>query len=89
MRSFLTKCIGFVLPHFNILQCERREPDGSVWSKTNKGDQIWWLETNSYGNMIFSFDRKERFDMWTDNPDKLTPEQKEIFDKENPDFAEE
>ena len=31
-----------------------------------------------------SVDRKTVFNLMTDYPEKLTPEQKEIFDKENP-----
>ena len=32
----------------------------------------------------FSFDKETVFNLMTDYPDKLTPEQKTIFDKENP-----
>ena len=36
------------------------------------------------GEHSFSFDKETVFDLMKDYPDKLTPEQKEIFDKENP-----
>ena len=36
------------------------------------------------GELKFSFDRETVFNLMTDYPEKLTPEQKEIFDKENP-----
>lgn len=53
--------------------------------KKNRKDLIWWLDT-SYrdGLFIFSFDKKTDFDLFRDYPYKLTPEQKKIFDRENP-----
>jgi hypothetical protein len=33
---------------------------------------------------VFSFDKKTEFNMFRDYPDALTPEQKKIFDDENP-----
>ena len=58
--------------------------DKERWYKNNRGDKIWWLDMpNTCGEWIFSFDKKTRFSMYPDYPDKLTPEQKEIFDREN------
>lgn len=55
------------------------------WYKNNDSDVIWWLDTSEYeGLWIFSFDKKTKFNMFADYPYKLTKEQKEIFDKENP-----
>lgn len=56
--------------------------------KNNKGDVIWWLDSECKGEWLFSFDKKKVFNMFADYPDKLTPEQKRIFDKENPEWAE-
>ena len=52
--------------------------------KQNKGDKIWWIDSENRGEWLFSFDKKNTFNMFSDYPWKLTPEQKEIFDKENP-----
>lgn len=53
--------------------------------KENPSDTIWWVENiGVVGEWLFSFDKKEVFNMFRDYPHKLTPEQKEIFDKENP-----
>ncbi len=58
------------------------------WLKNKKSDQIWWLDNpESVGEWIFSFDKVHEFNMFEDYPYKLTPEQKVIFDKENPYWA--
>ena len=56
------------------------------WYKEHETDVIWWLDNadETVGEFIFSFDKKEKFNMFADYPHKLTKEQKEIFDKENP-----
>ncbi len=59
------------------------------WYKENPDDKIWWLDNSNeiIGEWIFSFDKKKRFNMFADYPKKLTKEQREIFDKENPYWA--
>ena len=59
------------------------------WYKNNPRDKIWWLDNSDEveGEFVFSFDKKEQFNMFADYPYKLTKEQKEIFDKENPYWA--
>lgn len=53
--------------------------------KNNPTDQIWWVDTSDRdGEFVFTFDKETFFNMFADYPQKLTPEQKEIFDKENP-----
>lgn len=59
-----------------------------LWYKNGDTDQIWWKDTpDEVGLWIFSFDKKQEFNMFADYPYKLTPDQKEIFDKENPGWA--
>jgi hypothetical protein len=58
------------------------------WVRT-KGEKIWWLvddEENTFGNAIFSFDKKKEYRIFGRErfPWDLTPEQQEIFKKENP-----
>lgn len=55
--------------------------------KNNESDQIWWVDTDAIGVWEFSFDKKTVFNMFADYPWKLTDEQKAIFDKENPYWA--
>lgn len=56
--------------------------------KNNPDDKIWWLEDpDKIGVWLFSFDRKKIFNMFEDYPQKLTTEEKRIFDAENPYWA--
>ena len=53
--------------------------------KNKATDKIWWVDTSDrVGEWVFTFDKKTFFNMFADYPHNLTPEQKEIFDKENP-----
>lgn len=53
--------------------------------KNNKDDAIWWVSNaDTKGEWLFSFDKKKIFNMFSDYPNKLTPQEKAIFDKENP-----
>lgn len=56
--------------------------------KNNPGDAIWWVDNQeTKGEWLFSFDKKKIFNMFRDYPHELTTEQKAIFDKENPYWA--
>lgn len=64
------------------------EPIEYYWYKEHDGDQVWWLSNfDKIGQWVFSFDRQTAFNMFRDYPEKLTPEQKAIFDRENPYWA--
>lgn len=58
--------------------------------KNNPTDKIWWLDNadDAKGEWVFTFDKKEFFNMFRDYPHNLSPEQKRIFDRENPYWAE-
>jgi len=57
--------------------------------KNEPDNKIWWVDNpETVGEWLFSFDKKEVFNMFRDYPDKLTPEQKAIFDEENPNWKE-
>ena len=57
--------------------------------KNSKNDVIWWLDNGeeSKGEFAFSFDKKKTYNLFADYPHALTPEEKAIFDKENPYWA--
>ena len=59
------------------------------WYKNSPNDKMWWLDNanESVGEWIFSFDKVHTFNMFADYPHKLAPEQKKIFDRENPYWA--
>lgn len=54
--------------------------------KEHDTDKVWWVDNgkNIIGEYLFSFDKEDVFNLFADYPSKLTPEQKAIFDKENP-----
>lgn len=59
------------------------------WYKNEDSDTIWWKDTpEQIGVWLFSFDQKKVFNLFADYPHNLTPEQKAIFDRENPEWAE-
>lgn len=59
------------------------------FKKNHRTDSIWWVDDpETIGEWLFSFDKEHFFNMFRDYPWKLTLEQKEIFDKENPYWAE-
>ena len=61
----------------------------SDFYKKNENDTIYWIDhIGVKGEFLFSFDKKRIFNLFRDYPDKLTQEQREIFDKENPFWAE-
>lgn len=56
-----------------------------VFYKNNDNDIIWWIENvDTVGEHLFTFDKKNIFNLFKDYPYNLTKEEKEIFDKENP-----
>ncbi len=61
--------------------------EGAVWYKEHPEDRIWWLESDTAGDFVFSFDKKRTFSLFRDYPEALSAQQKEIFDRENPYWA--
>lgn len=61
----------------------------SDFYKQNESDTIWWRDRlDAVGEFLFSFDKKTVYNLFRDYPYKLTKQQKAIFDKENPFWAE-
>ena len=60
----------------------------SDFYKENPTDKVWWVSNiDTFGEHLFSSDKKVIFNLFRDYPHNLTKEQKEIFDKENPYWA--
>jgi hypothetical protein len=56
--------------------------------KENRGDKVWHVDfIKQCGMHAVSFDKKRILFLFGDYPLKFTPEQKELFDKENPYWA--
>ena len=62
----------------------------------HEGDTIWWTERGHYidgewygdiGEWLFSFDKKKIYSMFIDYPYNMTEEEVEIFNRENPYWA--
>lgn len=61
----------------------------SDFYKENEDDTIWWVnDLDTKGEFLFSFDKKKIYNLFTDYPHNLSKEEKEIFDRENPYWAE-
>ena len=57
--------------------------------KKKPTDSIWWVDNyDTIGEHFFSFDRKMVYNLFADYPYKLTTREKEVFDRENPDWRE-
>ena len=58
-------------------------------SDSNENIKVTWIEDpDRVGLMQFTFDGEHIFNLFRDYPHELTAEQKEIFDRENPYWAE-
>lgn len=56
--------------------------------KNNPSDKVWWIDNPDVrGEFLFSFDKKEIFNLFKDYPHGLTAGQKALFDAENPYWA--
>ena len=63
--------------------------NSELWYKQEETDIIWWEDTpDRVGEFLFSFDKKKTYNLFADYPHNLSKEEKEIFDKENPYWAE-
>lgn len=56
--------------------------------KNNPTDMIWWVDNyGRVGEWIFTFDKKKYYNMFADYPHNLTADEVDIFDRENPWWA--
>lgn len=64
------------------------EVSNNKFYKNKKSDKISWVDNpEQIGVRLFSFDEKKVFNLFADYPHNLTAEQKQIFDEENPYWA--
>lgn len=57
--------------------------------KNNPNDKISWVDNvgETVGEFLFTFDKVKIYNLFQDYPDKMAPEEVEIFDRENPYWA--
>lgn len=57
--------------------------------KKEDANKIWWVDNGMdvKGELLFSFDRQKVYNLFRDYPWKLSAEEKAVFDKENPYWA--
>ena len=56
--------------------------------KNNENDTVFWVDNPDVkGEFLFTFDKKKVYNLFADYPHNLTKKEKEIFDKENPYWA--
>jgi hypothetical protein len=57
--------------------------------KKRKNDAIWWVDNlgRYKGEHLFSFDKKKVYNLFRDYPRSMTKKEVEIFDMENPFWA--
>ena len=63
------------------------ETDEYAFWKENETDRIWWVERKKdpvRGPLEFTYDFKKIYNAWSDYPDEMTKEEKEIFDRGQP-----
>lgn len=60
-----------------------------IFYKNKPTDTIYWVDTveDYKGLFLISFDKKKIYNLFADYPYKFSPEEKAIFDKENPYWA--
>lgn len=57
--------------------------------KNNPSDKVSWVDNpGEIGVWLFTFDGKTIFNLFEDYPHRLTEEEKETFDRENPQWVE-
>lgn len=66
---------------------EKTLKEGIPVYKQNESDTIWWVENDTIGERIFTFDGVKMYNLFADYPHNLTKDERAIFDKENPYWA--
>lgn len=74
----------------DIYEFYKENPENKIWKVTHY--RLYDIEKGIVdgnfdviiGEVLFSFDKKKIYNLWTDYPQNFTKEEKEIFDKENP-----
>lgn len=69
---------------------EKEQIGNLLFYKENKHDSFFWVTTidedgsSIIGEVKISFDKKKVYNLFTDYPDKLSVQERDIFSKESP-----
>lgn len=64
---------------------KKEDKNFSEFFKNKSTDKMWWITPyDEKGNMYFSFDKENIYQLFGDYPRNLTEEQLKIFNEENP-----
>ena len=56
--------------------------------KKKETDKVYWVNNiKEIGSFLFSFDKKKIYNLFADYPHNMKEEEVEIFDKDNPEWA--
>lgn len=79
--------MGIIFYFYNVFnQSEMKKK--YIFRKDNPSNKVYWVEDSHYiGEMKISFDKKRIYNLFTDYPNELTRDEKVIFDKEYPYWA--
>ena len=62
--------------------------DERKFYKNEPGDAILWVDDDeAKGEFLFSFDGEKIYNLFADYPQNMTEKEVEIFDRENPEWA--
>lgn len=54
------------------------------FSKWRENDKVYMVDDGTIGSLLFSFDKKKIYNLWTDYPNAFSKEELEIFNEEYP-----
>jgi len=55
-----------------------------TFSKWRENDKVYMVDDGTIGSLLFSFDKKKIYNLWTDYPDAFSKEELAIFNEEYP-----
>ncbi len=71
--------------HYICIKLKFMMPEQFNFYKKNNSDIVFWVDNvENIGEHLFTFNKKKIYNLFADYPHNLTPEEKRIFDKENP-----
>lgn len=65
-----------------------KSDDEKISFHKKRNSRVWWVGIpGDIGTKLFTFDKRKIYSYYLDYPDKLTPEEREIFKENEPFWA--